>query len=476
MADGTLTRRPDEDEGDEEEPSFLPPFANAENRALDAHIRNLEKQAEEIDLSLEENGGRINVMEEHLKNVQQEITYTESRVDAEKRELGTEQHLRVMADKEMARVNTDLERLEREKLELQDRITSLQTSIFKGSEKLDQFKLLMNWNQEELDQWAVAQKQKEEDNSALEKYRRQDEGKLKELRLAVEKLTQQVAAQKDALEAEITDTQAAQIQLDRAAQDFRQLHQERQDLIRQWDEARDAMKTRDEAIQVMAAAYAERKVQLKQKQAELDAQARFLAGEVANNRELEAQITYFEREMGRAREQQMAEAGKPEELANQVDLLQNTLTKAANDLASANNRSTAAREDLDKKRQRLEAVRKRHAALKQQLEGEFGQLDTLENKVSQLEAIRKREEANLKALQLEHEQLKKEQFKAGQALHALRQKEKELISEIAGGQGQSKNLSARLKALDEQLVRQSELMYNVDLNLQVRREHPMNVP
>eukprot|EP00878_Enallax_costatus_P041650 GHUV01048482.1.p1 GENE.GHUV01048482.1~~GHUV01048482.1.p1 ORF type:complete len:112 (+),score=41.43 GHUV01048482.1:252-587(+) len=108
----------------------------------------------------------------------------------------------------------------------------------------------MNWNQEELDQWAVAQKQKEEDNSALEKYRRQDEGKLKELRLAVEKLTQQVAAQKDALEAEITDTQAAQIQLDRAAQDFRQLHQERQDLIRQWDEARDAMKTRDEAIQV----------------------------------------------------------------------------------------------------------------------------------------------------------------------------------------------------------------------------------
>lgn len=88
--------------------------------------------------------------------------------------------------------------------------------------------------------------------------------------------------------------------------------------------------------------------------------------------------------------------------------------------------------------------------------------------MSQLEAIRKREEASLKALQLEHDQLKKEQFKAGQNLHTLRQKEKELISEIAGAQGQSKNLTARLKALDEQLVRQSELMYAVDLNLQVR--------
>jgi hypothetical protein len=29
----------------------------------------------------------------------------------------------------------------------------------------------MNWNQEELDQWSVAQQQKEEDNQALGKYR-----------------------------------------------------------------------------------------------------------------------------------------------------------------------------------------------------------------------------------------------------------------------------------------------------------------
>lgn len=70
-----------------------------------------------------------------------------------------------------ARIKGDLQRLGREKLDISDRITSLQTAIFKGSEKLDQFKLLMNWNQEELDQWAVAQKQKEDDNQALEKYR-----------------------------------------------------------------------------------------------------------------------------------------------------------------------------------------------------------------------------------------------------------------------------------------------------------------
>ena len=43
--------------------------------------------------------------------------------------------------------------------------------------------------------------------TTLRTRRRQDEGKLQQLNLAIEKLTQQVAAQKAALEAEITDTQ-----------------------------------------------------------------------------------------------------------------------------------------------------------------------------------------------------------------------------------------------------------------------------
>jgi hypothetical protein len=35
-----------------------------------------------------------------------------------------------------------------------------QNQIYKNNEKLDQFKMLMNWNQEELEQWALAERQK----------------------------------------------------------------------------------------------------------------------------------------------------------------------------------------------------------------------------------------------------------------------------------------------------------------------------
>ncbi len=43
-------------------------------------MQRLEKQLELVDQALEENNDRINVMHEHLRNVQQELTYTESRV------------------------------------------------------------------------------------------------------------------------------------------------------------------------------------------------------------------------------------------------------------------------------------------------------------------------------------------------------------------------------------------------------------
>jgi hypothetical protein len=54
---------------------------------------------------------------------------------------------------------------------------------------VDEFKVAMNWNQEELEQWALAARQKEEDNLAIERYARADEAKIKELNLQIQKLT-----------------------------------------------------------------------------------------------------------------------------------------------------------------------------------------------------------------------------------------------------------------------------------------------
>lgn len=106
----------------------------------------------------------------------------------------------------------------------------------------------MNWNQEELEQWALAARQKEEDNLTLEKYRRADEAKIKELTLNIEKLTIEVAKKSQELEKEVTETQAAQIELDKTAEEFKRLHGERHQLYLQWQETVENSRKRDELI------------------------------------------------------------------------------------------------------------------------------------------------------------------------------------------------------------------------------------
>lgn len=85
------------------------------------------------------------------------------------------------------RYTHDARRFVVEAEEAQDKLNAVQNSIFSANEEMDRFKLQMNWNQEELEQWALAAKQKEEDNLALQKYARADDVKIKELRCATSK-------------------------------------------------------------------------------------------------------------------------------------------------------------------------------------------------------------------------------------------------------------------------------------------------
>ena len=62
--------------------------------------------------------------------------------------------------------------------------------------------------------------------------------------------------------------------------------------------------------------------------------------------------------------------------------------------------------------------------------------------------------------------LKETMFKSGQKLFALRTKERDLIAEIAGGQSQNKNMNLKVNQLDSQIMKQQELLYNADFQIQ----------
>merc|ERR1712039_402962 len=194
---------------------------------------------------LESVGGRVKILTDHLVNVQQELMNTQQLADAKRHEIETEEHMKALTNRQLGRLQSETVRLQKSLDDTQDQINSFSNQLMRGNERLDQFKLEMNWNQEELEQWAIAARQKEEDELTLEKYRRADDAKVKELTLAIEKLTVENAAKKKELADQVTETQARQIEMDKTAEMFRQLHEDRKKLISQWEEAVRSMKTRD---------------------------------------------------------------------------------------------------------------------------------------------------------------------------------------------------------------------------------------
>ena len=72
-------------------------------------------------------------------------------VDAKNKEIETEEHMKQIAERQSGRLRNELKKLEQRTAEQQDRLNNIQNMIFKANEKMDQFKLEMNWNQEELE-------------------------------------------------------------------------------------------------------------------------------------------------------------------------------------------------------------------------------------------------------------------------------------------------------------------------------------
>ena len=195
----------------------LPLFATKEAKKIDASNKDIEIKLEELAEELRDMLDRTKIMREHYKNVEQEVEHTNALYVSKQAEIKSEMHLYQLSKRSLAKSKNDTKKIEDSFEVLQTQLNSVQNDIYKANEKLDEFKLRMKWNQEELEKWAVAAKQKDEDHMSLEKYSRADEQKIKDLTLQQEQLTRELQEVIARLENELTDSRAKQMELDRVA-------------------------------------------------------------------------------------------------------------------------------------------------------------------------------------------------------------------------------------------------------------------
>ncbi|NXU59328.1 CCD39 protein, partial [Turnix velox] len=445
---------------------YAVPVANAENKALEDELQKMQMEKASLQNELSDCEERIQAMTSHLKNVRQELGFTQSLYKARENEIETEHHFKALAERELGRLRNDIKRLENEIVSLREKKNSQENTISKTTKKLEDLKQQLNCDEEVLENWIKESKRSDNDTMIIQKYAQQDEGKLAALTLQIEKLSMQAKQKRRALDNELTETISAQIELDKTAEDFRRVHQERQEVLRQWENAIQQMQKRDQQIDHCALLIAEIKQEIRNKETVLKEKTSFLANETVNNMEYEKKITSAEREAASLRNEYQAQETHRGQMQDELDALKSTVDRTASDLESLRTQVTNLKKEIQKKQVRLSFLNEKNASLSHKLKLVTEEMLSSEERALRMEEILKEEERAVKEKETETNQLKELLFKKTQELKVQKDKEKCVLVEIEGSQRSLKNLKSRLHKLDVEAIKQQEFIYNQDFYIQ----------
>ncbi len=399
--------------------------------------------------------------------MRQEHVHTQALLDAKSKEINAETHLEKLTQRGLGRLQSELRALKKESEMAQTETTALQHETFAANEKLEKFKLQMNWNQDELLEWSSAIKQKEEDKDAIEQYHRQDSAKLTQLSQQVEKTSRALRESQTRLQEEITETLGVQMELDIIAETFKEEHRSRQDAIRRWHEAVQAGHQTDED----SLKKAEDLAKLMREVQELEVRERKLEEEHADAikvfKQVQKEDLDLERALEKRRVMERERMREIEELKSTLATQQSQNEKAKLDLTAVENATRALRQKRDDHAAKIQDFKDLILATKQNLEAQTADKHNLEKLAGRIDELHRQHKERLEQLDKALQGSKESMFKHSHELFNLRKTEANLIAEISGAQGASRNLQARIRELDQRSLKQQEMLYSIEFQVQL---------
>lgn len=444
----------------------LSELALPEIQKLESDVRKMGRKLAEYVEQEKENTARIGIMSDHLKNVEQELHHTQALLDTKKQEAATEKHLQHMAEREVAQYEADNKKAARMVDKLEEEVKILQGQQFEANEKLEKFRMQMNWNQEELLQWSLAAKQKEEDRVALERYKHLDDKRIKALLLQKEKTTKTMNSKKKALEDEVTETQAVQIELETTAEEYHAQHLSRQALIKQWNDAVKAMQRRDEEIKQAKERVAVAQKRLRTEVAKLKRQQAFLKSEELNNTQLQTAIESVKREVERERDELQDAQKQLAEAQDQLGTIRNEMFQAKGEVNKALEINEKLRAEGVEKRKQSEIIKAKLEEKKEEYKEFVAKTKDMAARAKHFELLQKQNTEQLEERRLELESIKNLVFKERKALHKTKLDRGVLETEISGRNSTQRILQAKINKLDQGAIKQQQMLYSIQFQVQ----------
>eukprot|EP00767_Chilomastix_cuspidata_P006424 gnl/Chilomastix_cuspidata/68.p1 GENE.gnl/Chilomastix_cuspidata/68~~gnl/Chilomastix_cuspidata/68.p1 ORF type:complete len:799 (-),score=526.43 gnl/Chilomastix_cuspidata/68:1047-3443(-) len=453
----------------------LPPFASEENKLLQKQIEKLGEQIRMKMTEIDDYEERSKVMVQHQKNVEQELSHAQLLLEARHKEISSEEHMTQLIKRDSERIRALSKAAATRLNEYSERHNSLQNDIFREQNKLRELEKEAQWNRNEFTQWRLAQQQKADDSFALQKYAKVDDAQLNQLAIRIVDYEKQAQRLRERLDEEVTDTRAAQLALDKAAEDFEQLQQERQELVERFQQSVQAMEARDEQISQISQHIQQYRARNARLQEELHQRRQSLEDARKQTARMQSAVRAAEREKEDLMKHATAAQQEIEELKDQASVVRTTLSKTEGDVSTAQAELRRTQLAGRERKARLERLRR-------SLEAAHADIEALADKATDAaERARITNELLNKAQEeVEDEQTKLRKTKerlvaATTQLHGLKRAEQNLNAEIKGSRTLIKNLNSRVAKLDESAEHQRNHLYTIDYQIQMLERQIMRV-
>lgn len=444
----------------------LPDFANKENRELHADIVKKQAQLQKLISDREELDDRFNVIKDHLTSVQIELTTTQQLVTAKEAEVETEKHLQQLAFREIGKIQTDLKKIEDQSNDIQVKNSQIETKTFKSQQRIEQFKEEAKLNEEELAQWVQAARDKEEDFLVIQRYMKEDEGRIRSMLLEIEKATGVIEAKRNELDQEVTTTRALQIELDMTAEQFRKLHEERAHLLAQWEQTLQKMQSLNQEIEQTTSMFEQKKGEVTKYTNLVNEGKKNLEMAENENSQFERKLTISDNQVSQKHKELENEMYGISEFEKHVETQRHKLDKLESDLRAYRemidelHRKT--QEQINKKEYFIQRLAETEDALSTQKDN----TDELTDQTNVMNEFLKKEEEELQSMERQIDAEKNTIFKLSQEVYKARKREKNLLAEIQGSQSRAKNLQSKIQEFDKETQKQMELLYNSNFQIQ----------
>ncbi|KAF4089594.1 hypothetical protein AMELA_G00067820 [Ameiurus melas] len=446
--------------------NFAIPVLNSENKAVEDEVQRKQKELANVENKEIQHKERNSAVTEHLKDVQQGRTHTQALCRAVEKQAESELHFNALAKRETGRLLQEISQLENELISLREKNNSQENSIFKDTQKVEELMGQLNWDQQALNAWLEELARKDEDTMAIIKYAQQDESRIRELTLSMEKLTLESKQKRKALDNEVTETIMAQVALEKTVEMVQQAHAERQELINQWENSIKQMRKKDQDLQQCALLLEEMNQALRERKALIKEKQNFLDNEVENNKDCEKKIAVVERQANRLRQQFQEEESNCTRLQDELVTLKGRLDHTATDLEAKRSNLASIKKDITDKMAKLEDVQQYNIALEEKQQVVTKEVLSVEERAAQMEQLHRDQEKHLKEIDAQLQREHKLLFLKKQELQTLCSTKKNVIVDISGNRVALSSLDKRFSKLDQNALKQQENISSQDFQIQ----------